>query len=251
MNRIAAAVLGLTLLTTPVAAFDIGSMSNDERQVFRDEIRAYLLDNPEVLMEAIGVLESRQAEAQVSDDSLFVTTNAEALFNEPSSYVGGNLDGDITLVEFVDYKCGYCKRAHPEVAELLRSDGNIRYILKEFPILGAQSVLASQFAISVLQNTDSETYAAVHDALMTFRGDVDMVSLKRLAHAHKLDADVILKGMNSPEVEAVIAKNHALGQAMKINGTPSFVMGDQMLRGYVPLDGMRQIVAELRKTATN
>jgi len=234
-------------LSAPVAALDITAMNDAERQVFRQEIRAYLLENPEVLMEAIAVLEQRQKEAQTFNDESLIAVNAEALFLDQNSYMGGNPEGDVTIVEFLDYRCGYCKRAHPEVTELINSDGNIRYIIKEFPILGDQSVLASRFAISTLQNVGPEAYAKVHDALMTFRGDISQSSLKRLAKSLDLDAGLIMKAMDSDDVSAVISENRALAQRMQITGTPSFVMGAQMVRGYVPLDGMKEIVASSRQ----
>lgn len=246
MKRLITAAALSFCLTTPLAATDLGAMNQAERQSFRDEVRAYLLENPEVLMEAIAVLEQRQANTEGATDAALVQVNAEDLFNDGNSYVGGNLNGDVVIVEFLDYKCGFCKRAHPEVAELIKTDGNIRYIIKEFPILGAQSMLASRFAISVLQNTDAPTYARVHDELMTFRGDINDASLRRLAKSLDLDVNKIMGAMDNPEIDAVINQNHALGQRMQINGTPSFIMGDQMLRGYVPLSGMQQVVAGLR-----
>ena len=217
------------------------------RTAFRAEIRAYLLDNPEVLMEAIGVLEERQAEAQVSNDQTLIQANAEALFEDGHSWIGGNPDGDVTVVEFLDYQCGYCKKAHPEVAQLIEGDGDIRYIVKEFPILGDASVLASKFAISVKQVAGDAAYAVINDKLMTFRGEISDEALRTLATSEGLDADAIMATMGSDAVAEVIAANHALAQRMQINGTPGFVIGDQMLRGYVPLDGMQQVVAEERE----
>ncbi len=249
MNRLArtAASGALTLgLATAANAFDLTEMSDAERQAFRDEVRSYLLENPEVLMEAIGILEQRQADAQVANDQAMIQTNAEALFNDGYSYVGGNPDGDVTVVEFLDYQCGYCKKAHPEVTQLIEGDGDIRYIVKEFPILGEASVLASRFAISVKQVAGNEAYATIHDALMTFRGEISEESLRTLAGSEGLDVDSVMATMDSEEVTEVIAENHALARRMQINGTPGFVIGDQMLRGYVPLDGMQQVVAQLR-----
>ncbi len=197
-------------------------------------------------MEAIGVLEKRQAETQVSNDQTLIQANSDALFNDGYSYVGGNLEGDVTMVEFLDYQCGYCKKAHPEVTELIKGDGNIRYIVKEFPILGDASVLAARFAISVKQVAGDEAYAAVHDELMAFRGEISKESLETVATSRGLDADAIMAAMDSDAVTEVISQNHALAQRMQINGTPGFVIGDQMLRGYVPLDGMQQVVAQIR-----
>lgn len=251
MKFFATITTALFFLAAPVAALDLETMSDAERQLFRDEVRAYLLENPEVLMEAIGVLEQRQAQDQVTNDQDLIISHAEPLFNDGHSYEGGNPDGDIVMVEFSDYKCGFCKRAHPEVNELVRSDGNIKLIVKEFPILGEQSALAARFAVAVLNNTDPDTYVKINDALMAFRGEISTASLERLAGSFNLDTPTIMAAMDGPEVAAVIGQNHALGQSMAINGTPSFVIGDQMFRGYVPLEDMRKIVAQLRADTGN
>ncbi|MCO6382249.1 DsbA family protein [Oceanicola sp. 502str15] len=240
-----AATLALTAL--PAAAFDVAAMSDGEREAFRAEIRAYLLDNPEVLMEAIGVLEERQAADQAQGDVALVASNADALFNDANSWVGGNPEGDITIVEFMDYRCGYCKKAFPEVENLIKADGNIRFIVKEFPILGEQSVVASRFAIATLQVAGPEAYKKVHDAMMGQRGEFTEAALTALAEQAGADPAPILAAMGSDEVSAVIAENHALAQAMQISGTPTFVLEDQMLRGYVPLQAMMGIVAEVRE----
>ena len=233
-------------LASPALASDMTDLSGAERDAFRAEVRAYLLDNPEVLMEAIKVLEDRQAADQAAGDINLVNAHADAIFNDGHSYIGGNPDGDITVVEFLDYRCGYCKRAHPEVTELVTSDGNIRYIIKEFPILGEQSVLAARFAIGVKEAEGSEAYAEVHDELMTYRGNFTEQSLSDLSEAMGFNTKAVFDAMNSPATQAIISENRQLAQALSINGTPSFVFETQMLRGYVPLDGMQQVVAELR-----
>ena len=232
--------------TTAAQANDFGDMSQAERAAFHEAIREYLLENPEVLMEAIAVLEAREAEAAEAAALTMVSDNADALFKDEHSFIGGNTDGDITVVEFIDYRCSFCRRAHPEVSELVSSDGNIRMLTKEFPILGAESVEASRFAISTLQNIGPEAYVAVNEALITRRGDFTRASLERLATSLDLDGEAILAGMDAPEVDDVISKNRALAQALQISGTPTFVVGEQMVRGYMPIDGMRQIVSEER-----
>ncbi|SLN62043.1 Disulfide bond formation protein D precursor [Roseovarius litorisediminis] len=230
----------------PAQALDLSQMSDAERDSFRAEIRAYLLENPQVIMEAVAVLEKRQEEEQAQSDLDLIKVNADSLFYDGHSWVGGNPEGDITLVEFMDYRCGYCRRAFDEVNELLKTDGNIRFIVKEFPILGKESVVASRFAIATQQVAGAEAYKSVHDALMTFNGTINDTSLGRLADTLGLDANKITAHMDSDEVSAVIAANHALGQRLSISGTPSFVMQDRMLRGYLPLDAMQQIAEEIR-----
>ena len=229
------------------AAADLADLSDDDRAAFRDEVRAYLLENPEVIMEAIQVLKDREAATEVQNDVALVQDNAAALFNSATDWVGGNKDGDITIVEFMDYRCSYCKKANAEIAELVKSDGNIRFILKEYPILGEQSDLAARFAIAVHQVGGDAAYMAAHETLMVMRADITVAALDKISVDLGLDPAAINARMQTPEVAAVIAANRALGDIMRVNGTPTFVVQKTLLRGYVPLDGMRQIVADERK----
>lgn len=238
----AATALGLALLAGPAAATDLTALSEAERDAFRAEVRAYLLENPEVLMEAIAALEQRQQQQHIAEDLALLKTNADEIFNDPNSWVGGNPEGDITLVEFIDYRCGYCRKAHDEVADLVASDGNIRFVVKEFPILGDASVNSSRFAIATRQLGGDDLYKKAHDTLITLRGEPNADTFRRLAQDLGLDADAVLARMDSPEVSEVIAANHALANRLQISGTPTFVVDQTMVRGYVPLDGMRQIV---------
>lgn len=241
------AALSLMALTAPAQAFDITNMSDDERSALQAEIRSYLLENPEIIMEAVSVLEERQAAAQAQGDVDLVRVNADAIFGDDHSWVGGNPDGDITLVEFTDYRCGFCRRAHAEVEQLLEADGNIRFIVKEFPILGEESVLSSRFAIAVKQIAGDEAYKAAHDMLISFRGNVTPESLERMANDLDLDAAAVMTRMTDEAVTQVIAENHALAGRLQISGTPTFVLEDQLLRGYMPLADMQTLVAQTRQ----
>ena len=191
-------------------------------------------------------LAQRQAAAEAERDQMGVAANDAALFNSAFDWVGGNPEGDIVLVEFMDYRCGFCRRAHPEVADLIELDGNIRYIVKEFPILGEQSTLASQFAIATRIVNGDEAYAEMNDALMVMRGDVNEASLAATANEMGLDPTPILAAMDDPLVAQTIAYNRDLAQRLQITGTPTFVFGDQLVRGYVPLDAMLEIVETVR-----
>jgi len=221
-------------------------MSDAERDSFRAEVRAYLLENPEVLMEAIGVLEAREANEAQQRDVAMVAAHADQLFDSPTSFVGGNPEGDFTIVEFLDYRCGYCKRAHPEVAALVAEDANIRYVIKELPILGEESMLAARYALAVQQVAGDDVYYEVHNTLMAFQGNISTASLSRVSTAFGLDHDAVTVEMSGVAVSETIAENRELAQNLAISGTPSFVFEDQMLRGYVPLSQMQQIIAQLR-----
>lgn len=230
------------MAVTPAAA----EMTDADRTALRAEIRAYLIENPEVIIEAMDELQARQDLAAIAQDKALLSAYQDAILNDGHSWVGGNPDGDITIVEFMDYRCGYCRKAHDEVNTLVNTDGNIRYIVKEFPILGEESLLSSQFAIAVQQLHGPDAYKAAHNALISLRAEATVENLGLLATDLGHDPAAIIARMASPEVRAVIDANYALGQSMEISGTPTFVMGETLLRGYVDLPTMQQIVADER-----
>jgi protein-disulfide isomerase len=244
-QMLSATALACTM-ALPVQALDLQNMTEEERAIFREEVRAYLMEQPQVIIEAVNQLEERQQQEAAQADFNLVSDNAEALFNDGYSYVGGNPEGDITLVEFLDYRCGYCHKAHTEVAKMLATDGNIRLIVKELPILGEQSVLASRFAIAVKQVAGDDVYKAINDSLMSLPGEVSMPSLTRLGNTFGLDMAAVADKMNGPEVAEELAKTRALAEKMRITGTPTFVLQDEMLRGYLPYDQMMMIVNDKR-----
>ena len=247
-NRLATSIAALFMATGVQAAdLDLGDMSEEDRAAFGAQVRAYLLENPEVIMEAVQVLEERQAAEQAQGDVALIENNADAIFNDGYSWVGGNPEGDVTIVEFFDYRCGFCRRAHPEVAQLLELDGNIRYVAKEFPILGENSLVSSRFALAAREIGGDEAYEAAKEALIVLNGEMDDTVLRRLADTLGLDADAVLGAMDDEGITEQLATTRALAQTLQINGTPSFVMGDQLVRGYVPLDAMQQIVAQARQ----
>ena len=235
------------LAAAPALAFDPASMTEAEREAFRAEVRAYLLDNPEIIMEAVQVLEARQADQQAMADRDVIAANAGVIFEDGYSWVGGNPEGDVTIVEFMDYRCGFCRRASPEVDKLLAADGNIRLVVKEFPILGDQSVVMSRFAIATKQVAGDAAYKLVHDTLMGLNGDVTPEVLEGIAGELGLDGAAILARMEAPEVTRVIVETRALAQALNIQGTPSFVVKDEVLRGFLPADQMQMVVEAKRE----
>ena len=246
MLRVILSLVVLSLWATSASAFDISNMSDEDRAIFRAEIRDYLLENPEVLMEAIAVLEERRAAEEANNDLAMLDRHQDAIFEDGFSYIGGNPDGDVTVVEFLDYRCGYCKRAFPAVEELLATDGNIRLIVKEFPILGDQSMLASKYAIAAKMVAGDAAYKSIHDIFMTHNGAVNEGFLARTSRNLGLNHGAISVKMDSAEVADVIDSNRALAQALKIQGTPSFIMGENFVRGFVELDQMRAIVEGIR-----
>jgi protein-disulfide isomerase len=251
MRLLIAPVLSLALLvpgllTSAAQATDLTQMTEAERTAFDAEVRAYLLAHPEVMIEVQQALQDKQQQASDAHDAMVLSQNHEAIYNDPASWVGGNPNGDVTVVEFMDYRCTYCRKAYSEVEDMVKSDGNVRFVLKEFPILGDDSVTSSRFAISVRLLNGDDAYKKAHDALITLRGAPDPETLTRLAGDLGLDAKAILAKMNSDEVTQIITANRAMADTLGVSGTPTFVMGGTVIRGYVPEADMKQIVADQR-----
>ena len=211
-----------------------------------DAIRTYILDNPEVIREALVILEQRRAVEDARAEQMLISQNADAIFDDGFSYVGGNPDGDITLVEFHDYRCGFCKRAHEGVQQLVAEDGNIRLVVKEFPILGDDSMLTSRLAIAAKIADGDEAYKRLSNALMQYGGPVNQAALARLAKSADVDFDVLNAMIEDEEISNRITQTRQLARTLSISGTPTFIIGDRMVRGFLPPNEMKQMVELVR-----
>jgi predicted DsbA family dithiol-disulfide isomerase len=217
-------VLGIFLPALSTNALEINALSDNERASFRAEVRSYLLENPEVLMEAIAVLQTLEAKNATQSVTQLLESNYDAIVNDPTSW-----------------------QAHSEVAELIASDGNIRYIVKEYPILGPESELASRFAIATRLTEGDAAYKDVYNGLFVFKGEMTKENLVALAKQLGLDGEAIAAVLAEESVTDILSRSIGLGQTLGVNGTPTYIVNGQMLRGYVPLEDMRQMVAALRK----
>jgi len=233
-------------LATQSFALDLSKMSAAERALLQEEIRLYLLENPEIIMEAVEVLRKKEQKAAVQSDFELVKKHEKAIFEDGFSFIGGNPNGDITLVEFVDYRCGYCKKAHNEVEKLLSTDGNIRFVIKEFPILGEDSLESSKFALAVKIVHGDEMYKIVHDILIKMTSPPSKKAFDPIMSNLNLDAKLVESVMESNQVNGMIAYTRTLAERLKISGTPTFVMNDELIRGYVPFDTLINIVENKR-----
>lgn len=246
---VSALVAALHFGTTPASAQGM-EMSDDARAAFRAEIRAYLMENPEVIFEAVAEFERRNAAAQADMDTTLVEINADEIYRDGHSWVGGNPDGDLTLVEFMDYRCSFCRRAQPQMADFLAQDGNIRLVIKELPILGPQSDVMSRFAVAVQQVGGDAPYGEAHERLLAWEGDFTETSARLLAGELGVDPEAVLGAMNGDAVNAVLRANRELAQRLQISGTPTFVLGagdaGEMLRGFLPTDQMHAVAERLR-----
>ena len=230
------ALTGATLLAAPVQASEL--TKSDVEQIVRD----YLVKNPEILVEMSNALRAKQESQQAENDKTLIEAHAKQLFanQDPES---GNPKGSLTVVEFFDYNCPYCKRAMPEIDALLAEDGNIRLVLREWPILSEGSAIAARAALAARKQNK---YAELHNALMGARAKLDEQSVLRIAGEVGLDVEQLKVDMQSPEVEEHIATSLRLAEALGFNGTPSFVVGDQLIPGFVEKAQLAEVVAAAR-----
>jgi len=237
---VSAGLAALALGTVPARA----AMDDAQRQAIEQVVRDYLLKNPEVIVEAIDELQKREKVAEEARSRQALAANRAALENSPADPVLGNPKGDVTMVEFFDYQCGYCKAVQADLNTLMKSDPKLRVVFKEFPILGPASVTAARAALAAHQQGK---YEALHNALMAHRGQLDDDTIMRLARSAGLDTDKLKQDMQSPAVQQAIGSNLALAQALGIRGTPAFIVGDDIAPGAIKLDDMKAMVEKARK----
>ncbi|NJO23686.1 MAG: DsbA family protein [Sphingomonadales bacterium] len=216
------------------------TVSQDE---FERRIRAYLLAHPEVIAEALQGLEERERAAQASAAKSALKTHADEVLRDPDSPVGGNPEGDVTLVEFFDYNCPYCKRVAPDMVKAASNDPKLRVVYKEFPILGASSTFAAKAALAAHRQGK---YVAFHNALMEAKGTLTEKRVLEAAGRLGLDVERLKADMATPALQAAIDRNLALARALNINGTPGFVIGEQIVPGAIDLATMERLIGEAR-----
>ncbi|MGB0843464.1 MAG: DsbA family protein [Alphaproteobacteria bacterium] len=232
--------------------FDLPSPMNvavaqDSKFVEKDEFEAmvtkYLLENPEVITNALEMAQIRQEERELAMAAAAITDQADLIYASTGSPVMGNAEGDATIVEFFDYQCGYCKRAATGLFAASKADGNVRIVLKEFPILGPASLVAAKAALAA---KNQGKYDEMHMALINFKGRLSESAIKGIARDQGLDVLKLELDMDSPSVQKEIAETRALAQSLGINGTPAFIVNDTLVPGAVPTEQLMQLVAEER-----
>jgi protein-disulfide isomerase len=240
------ALLALALLGAPVST-SAQSFTDSQRGDIEAIIKSYLVAHPEVLEEAMNELQKRQTAAETAKHEASITQNAEAIFNSPRGVTLGSKDGDVAFVEFFDYNCGYCKRAMADMLDLMKNDPKLKVVLKEFPVLGEGSVEAARVAVAVrMQDPTGKKYLDFHQKLLGGRGVADKARAMAAAKDAGLDTARIEKDMASPEVKATIEENLKLAEDMGLNGTPSYVIGKQIVVGAVGLEQLKEKIGVAR-----
>ena len=219
-------------------------MTPGQTEAIEKIVHEYLLKNPEIIVEAFESYRERQRLAEIAAVRKTLAQRKNDLRHDPGSPVGGDPAGDVVVIEFFDYRCGVCKRVHPIVAELIRTDKKIRRVYKEWPILGPESVFAARAALA---SRRQGKYLAFHKALMDAKRALTPATVFKIAETVGIDSGRLEKDMEDPKIAAILKRNHELAEELKLTGTPSFVIGDELLRGGRDLDGMRAIVDRQRR----
>jgi protein-disulfide isomerase len=243
--RFALIALPLAFAALPARAAD-PALSPDQTAAVEKLIHDYLLNNPKVLIEAFDRADqASKAEAETAAKAE-IANRREELENDPKSPVLGNPKGDVTVVEFFDYRCPYCKATTPAVAQLLEQDKKIRLVLKDFPILGKESVFASRVALAVQKHGK---YAEFYKAMFDLKTPVTQESTLEVVKSLGLNPDTIRKESESSEIDPLIKHNYDLAKAIGADGTPAFIIGDTMSPGLITLDVLKTQVAAARAKA--
>jgi protein-disulfide isomerase len=244
LRLLAPALIALAVFGAPKAA-SAQSFTDTQRGDIEAIVKNYLVSHPEVLEEAMNELSKRQAAAEEQKHQESIAKNAATIFNSPRGVVLGNKDGDVTFVEFFDYNCGYCKRAMADMLDLLKNDHKLKVVLKEFPVLSEGSVEAAKVAVAARMQ-DPSKYLDFHTKLLGGRGPADKARALAAAKEAGYDTAKIEKDMQTPEVKATIEENFKLAEDMGMNGTPSYVIGKQVVVGAVGLDGLKEKIGIAR-----
>ena len=241
--RLVLITVAAALLATDSLPARAQSFSDTQRGEIERIIKEYLVAHPEVLQEVIAEIEKRQSDAEAVKHRDGVKQYSQALFYSPRQVTIGNHQGDVTLVEFFDYNCGYCKRALSDMLNLMKEDPKLRVVLKEFPVLGPGSVEAAQVAVAVrMQDKTGKKYLEFHQKLLSGRGQVDKAKALATAKDIGLDMARLDKDLKSDEVTKTIEESMKLAEALGLNGTPSYVVGSDVVIGAVGVDALKEKV---------
>lgn len=245
-RSLAPIAIACAMVTAPhVAAAQ--TFNDSQRGEIQKIVKDYLLAHPEILEEVSVELSKRQAAAEAEKHQAAVKKHADLIFNSPRGVVLGNPKGDVNFVEFFDYNCGYCKRAMADMLDLMKSDPKLRVVLKEFPVLGPGSVDAARVAVAVrMQDPTGQKYLDFHQKLLSGRGQADKARAMAAAKEAGLDVARIEKDIASPEVNATLMENFKIAEDMGLNGTPSYVIGNDVVVGAMGREILGKKISEAR-----
>ena len=243
MRRTAIA-LSLCLALLPAAGAAEESFTPAQEEAIRELVRTYILEHPEIILEAVQALEAKQAEAANASRAGVIEEQWTVLTQAPASPVLGNPEGDVTVVEFFDYNCGYCRQMTKDIFQLVEEDGEIRYVLKELPIFGQGSRFAAKAALAAARQG---LYGKYHYAMMTADQKIDETTALAIAAEVGLDVAQLKVDMLDPALDAELDQNFALANALKVEGTPATLIGRQFVPGARSLKDLARFVEAARQ----
>ena len=232
------------LIGAAEAADSSSAVSAKDRAAIESVVHDYLRDHPEVLIDALKSLDEKDRQKRADVAQKAIVTEQAALKNDPSSYVAGNPKGDVTIVEFFDYNCGYCRHVAPTLQSLLADDRKVRLVLKEWPIRGAESLAATKVSLAAAKQPK---FLAFHFALLASDGQVDEAAAIEVARKSGLDMGRLQKDMAAMDNLEIVKRNDALAQKVGIEGTPAFIIGTTLVPGAISAEKFKTLIAETRQ----
>jgi protein-disulfide isomerase len=237
--------LAAALLAATPLARAADAVTPAQKSAFEQIIHDYILQHPEVVIEALQSAEDKMKAQGEERARAAVVERRQELLEDPAAPVAGNPKGDVTIVEFFDYRCPYCKQVEPALEALLKEDRQLRIVYKELPILGKDSVYATRAALAARKQAK---YDKFHAAMMAAKGQIDEKIILQVAASTGLDVERLKSDMNASEIDDVIKRNYDLAQALDIHGTPAFVIGGELVPGAIDIATMKQKIAAARKS---
>jgi protein-disulfide isomerase len=234
-------VTALALAGPSVAA---EPLTPDQKAAVEKIIHDYFLQHPDFMVEVLQAAESKLKADKAQDAKQAISQHRDELLHDANTPVAGNPAGDVTIVEFFDYRCPYCKAVEPSLETLLKEDPKLRIVYKEFPVLGEASVYASRMALAARQQ---DRYRQFHDAMIATKGDINTEVIDRVAKSAGVDVAKAKAAMAAPEIDALIKRNYTLADALDISGTPAFIIGDTLVPGAADIAQLRELIAAARK----
>lgn len=238
------AILAMTSFNDVTAAEK--PFSDAKKTEIEKLVHDYIMSNPQVILDAVRAHQIAQEAHEEAERQRRLVSMQDQLENTPTSPNGGNLNGDVTVVEFFDYRCGYCKRVHDTVMDTVKDDGNVRLVYKEFPVLGPDSIAAARAALGVFFN-EKDKYFPFNDALMRSRGGLNEARVLEIAKSIGLDPELVKKNMDDPRVNAELASTIALAEALGIRGTPAFVVNKTLVPGALDAATLKNLIKSARE----
>ena len=238
-------VLGIAVAASLLAPASAAEFTPAQRSEIENFIKDYLLKNPEVIKDALDELNRRQTQEAEAKTKASIISQGDAIYRSPDDLVLGNPNGSVTMVEFFDYNCAYCRKALPEVAKLIENDKDLRVVIKEFPILGPGSLATAKAAIASRKQGKSLQF---HQALVEVEGPKDEETVAKVARSLGLDLVQLQKDMEDASTIQILQRTYSLAESLGVNGTPSFLVDETLEPGYVPHDVLAKLIADVRES---